>query len=44
MKITQLMLYREIIAVCTKHTNTQIGQNVQILKVVSDVTALEVIK
>ena len=36
-KISQLMLYREIIAVCcqihTKHTNTLCGQNVELLNV-----------
>jgi hypothetical protein len=37
MKISQLMLYREIIAVCyqihTKHLNTLCGQNVELLNV-----------
>ena len=36
-KTSQLMLYREIIAVCseihTKHTNTLCGQNVELLNV-----------
>ena len=36
-KTAQLMLYREIIAVCseihTKHTNTLCGQNVGLLRV-----------
>ena len=36
-KTSQLMLYREIIAVCsqihTKHTNTLSGQNVELLNV-----------
>ena len=36
-KISQLMLYREIIAVCseihTKHINTVCGQNVELLNV-----------
>jgi len=36
-KTSQLMLYREIIAVCsqihTKHINTVCGQNVELLKV-----------
>ena len=35
--LSQLMLYREIIAVCsdshTKHTNTLCGQNVEFLRV-----------
>jgi len=37
MKTNQLMLYREIIAVCsqihTKHINTVCGQNVELLNV-----------
>ena len=37
MKTSQLMLYREIIAVCsqiqTKHINTVCGQNVELLNV-----------
>jgi len=37
MKTSQLMLYREIIAVCsqihTKHINTLCGQNVELLNV-----------
>jgi len=36
-KLSQLMLYREIIAVCseihTKHTNTLCGQNVEFVDV-----------
>jgi hypothetical protein len=36
-KTSQLMLYREIIAVCseihTKHTDTMCGQNVELLNV-----------
>ena len=36
-KTSQLMLYREIMAVCseihTKHTNTVCGQNVELLNV-----------
>jgi len=36
MKTAQLMLYKEIIAVCsethTKHINTLCGQNVELLK------------
>ena len=36
-KTNQLMLYREVIAVCsqihTKHVNTVCGQNVELLKV-----------
>jgi hypothetical protein len=36
-KASQLMLYREIIAVCseihTKHTNTLCGQNVEFINV-----------
>jgi len=36
-KTSQLMLYKEIIAVCfeihTKHTNTVFGQNVELLNV-----------
>jgi len=36
-KSSQLMLYREIIAVCsqihTKHINTQCGQNVELLNI-----------
>ena len=38
-KTSQLMLYREIIAVCsqihTKHIHTQYGQNVEMLNVKS---------
>ena len=41
-KTTQLMLYREIIAVCseihTKHINTLCGQNVEMLFVKSGVS------
>jgi hypothetical protein len=37
MKTSQLMMYREIIAVCsqihTKHINTPCGQNVELLNV-----------
>jgi len=39
LKTSQLMLYREIIAVCfeihTKHINTVCGQNVELLNVKS---------
>jgi len=41
-KISQLMLYREIIAVCsqihTKHINALCGQNVELLNVKPGVT------
>jgi hypothetical protein len=42
MKTSQLMLYREIMAVCfeihTKHINTVCGQNVELLTVKPDGT------